>query len=284
MSKIIACIDGSVYADTICFLSAFIHKNSDLPVSLLHVVRPHSEVVSNIDVSGQIGLGAKSSLLEELSRIDEAHGKLEQQKGKLMLEHAKEELTKLGIKSPEIMHCRGALVEILKDVEDDAALIVMGKRGEHHQDAVGHLGSNLERVARSVKTPILVANRKVNEIKKLLIAYDGSSSAKMAVQYILDNPKFKKLECHILTVGEDILEAGQEKQLEDSFAEAGYSVTISVRKGKQVEPLVAEYVAEYDINLLVIGAYGHSKIRSLILGSTTTALISKSTIPVLLFR
>ena len=37
-------------------------------------------------------------------------------------------------------------------------------------------------------------------------------------------------------------------------------------------------------DLLVVGAYGHSRIREMILGSTTTQLIAKSQIPVLLLR
>jgi nucleotide-binding universal stress UspA family protein len=37
-------------------------------------------------------------------------------------------------------------------------------------------------------------------------------------------------------------------------------------------------------DLLVIGAYGHSKIRELILGNTTVQLMRKVTCPVLLCR
>ena len=38
------------------------------------------------------------------------------------------------------------------------------------------------------------------------------------------------------------------------------------------------------IDLLVMGAYGHSRVRSLIIGSTTTEMIRACKIPVLLFR
>ena len=37
-------------------------------------------------------------------------------------------------------------------------------------------------------------------------------------------------------------------------------------------------------DLLVMGAYGHSRIRELIVGSTTTAMIRTGKVPVLLFR
>lgn len=38
------------------------------------------------------------------------------------------------------------------------------------------------------------------------------------------------------------------------------------------------------IDLLVMGAYGHSRIRSMLLGSTTTQLLRTCPIPVLLLR
>jgi nucleotide-binding universal stress UspA family protein len=43
-------------------------------------------------------------------------------------------------------------------------------------------------------------------------------------------------------------------------------------------------VQENNINLLMMGAYGHSRIRHLIIGSTTTQILRISNIPVLVFR
>jgi nucleotide-binding universal stress UspA family protein len=43
-------------------------------------------------------------------------------------------------------------------------------------------------------------------------------------------------------------------------------------------------VTSEGFDLLVMGAYGHSRIRSLVIGSTTTAMIQAAGIPVLLYR
>jgi len=43
-------------------------------------------------------------------------------------------------------------------------------------------------------------------------------------------------------------------------------------------------IAEEGFDLLVMGAYGHSRIRSLIIGSTTTAMIRAVKIPMVLYR
>ena len=47
---------------------------------------------------------------------------------------------------------------------------------------------------------------------------------------------------------------------------------------------ISTYVEGRGINLLIMGAYGHSRIRQLIIGSTTTAMIRHCKVPVLLFR
>jgi len=51
-----------------------------------------------------------------------------------------------------------------------------------------------------------------------------------------------------------------------------------------VEATLRAYQAEHMIDLLVMGAYGHSRIRQLLLGSTTTDMLRRATIPILLLR
>ena len=50
------------------------------------------------------------------------------------------------------------------------------------------------------------------------------------------------------------------------------------------ERVISDHVENHGIDLLVMGAYGHSRIRNLIIGSTTTQMIRSCLVPVLLFR
>ena len=50
------------------------------------------------------------------------------------------------------------------------------------------------------------------------------------------------------------------------------------------ESVIAQAVEANGVGLLVMGAYGHSRIRSLIIGSTTTAMVRECKIPVVLLR
>nr|WP_256973228.1 universal stress protein [Nostoc sp. T09] len=50
------------------------------------------------------------------------------------------------------------------------------------------------------------------------------------------------------------------------------------------EKIIGSYLETQEIDLLIMGAYGHSRIRHLAIGSTTAQILGSSHIPALLFR
>jgi nucleotide-binding universal stress UspA family protein len=56
-----------------------------------------------------------------------------------------------------------------------------------------------------------------------------------------------------------------------------------VRRGDPSETIV-EYAEECGADLLVMGGFGHSKVRELVVGSTTAYAINRSPCPLLLTR
>lgn len=289
MSDIVACVDGSPHADGVCALAAWASEQTSAMVQLLHVITPESEATTTAELSGSIGLGAKSALLEELAKVDEERGRLEQKKGQLMLHHAQEELERRGITDFKTIHRRGSLVDTLSDiVPQDAAtsLIIMGRRGEQEAAAQQHLGSNLERVARSLHTPLLVTRRDpAIPRERFLIAYDGSESAEKAVRFAETSPLLKGMTCHVLYAGSNTpAHFRMLEQVEERLQQAGYSVEVVLRQTQQIEASILDYINGHDLELLLMGAYGHSRLRSLFLGSTTGAIIRATAVPVMLFR
>ncbi len=285
MKKIIACVDGSSHAENVITLAAWAAERTEANVTLLHVVAPHTEAVAPGDLSGQIGLGAKSDLLEELAKIDEEHGKLEQRKGQLILEHAREALEKARASEVDLLHRRGALVEEVQELEASSDLIIIGKRGENAADAHGHLGANLERVSRSTQKPLLIATHKAKPVERFLIAYDGRTNSDKAVDFACKTSLLQGVECHILKVATpNSLSDAIVRKAAKKLSAVGYKVTSSVTEASSVDAAVSDYVAKNAIDMLLMGAYGHSPIRRFFLGSTTMAQIAKSTVPVLLFR
>jgi len=92
------------------------------------------------------------------------------------------------------------------------------------------------------------------------------------------------LECHVLTAGSDTESARAKlKQAAERLGIAGYNVHTSIVAG-QADETIAAQVEAFGIDLLLMGAYGHSRIRSLIIGSTTTEMIRSCKVPVILCR
>ena len=163
-------------------------------------------------------------------------------------------------------------------------LIVIGKRGQSADFSKGHLGANLERVARGVHRPVLVASRAFRPIKRFAIAFDGSATSRKAVGMVAVSPLLAGLACDLVMAGQG--SAAEQERLEKSASElrkAGFEVNVQ-RKVGEAETVLAEHVRDNAIDLLVMGAYGHSRVRQLILGSTTTQLIRTCLVPVLLLR
>lgn len=283
MTKILVCIDGSMYADNICTHAAWAALRLGASVDLLHVLRRTSDYqAAGDDHTGTIGVNARSSLMDELTKVDEERGKLDQQKGRIILAHGEKVLKAAGIDNPNTLHRRGSLSETLKELEADADMIFIGKRGEQANMASEFVGSNLEKVARLVHKPLFVASRFMRPIKRFLIAYDGKENARKAVSFAAQSALLKGIDCHLITV-----EQNHPIDATDVLSEltaAGFAVQHSNIKADQIDQAVAGYVTENDIDLLLTGSYSHSVMRGMLLGSTTTSLIKACHVPLILFR
>lgn len=281
--KIIALVDGSIYSASVCDHAAWISKRTGAPVELIHVLG-RREAVETHDHSGAIALGARTALLEQLAELDAQRAKLISHRGRAILEDAQAILDKAGVTEITTRLRHGDIVEAVADVEADARVILIGKRGEAADFAKGHLGSNLERIVRASHKPVFIASRAFKPISKVLVAYDGGASAMKAVDHIARSPLFQGLAVHIVTVGSAKPEVT--KGLEDAKAmlkAAGIDADTSILAG-QPETALGKLVDEAKFDMLVMGAYGHSRIRSLIIGSTATAMIRSCKVPVVLMR
>ena len=73
-------------------------------------------------------------------------------------------------------------------------------------------------------------------------------------------------------------------QAEKTLKDNGYNSVNVVCLQDDVCDGIAGHVVNQAIDLLIMGAYGHSAIRHLLIGSTTTELMRRCKISVLLFR
>jgi len=280
--RIIALVDGSIYSRSVCENAAWIATRTGAPVEVLHVLGRREAASS--DLSGAIGLGARTEILEELSAVDEARSKIMQRRGRAIVDDAEAVIRAAGVGAVSSRLRIGDLIEAVAEAETGSGMIVIGKRGEAADFARMHLGSNLERIARASRWPVYVAARAFRPVTRVLFAFDGGPSATKAVDHAARSPLFAGLDVRLLTVGAENEEA--RRRLDDAQATlraGGLASRADVVPG-QPEAVIAETVERDGIDLLVMGAYGHARIRSLVIGSTTTEMVRACRVPVLLFR
>lgn len=89
---------------------------------------------------------------------------------------------------------------------------------------------------------------------------------------------------HLIMVGYDTNDAwAQLEWAKGTLKEAGLEAHAVIRPG-EVEPALHTYQDDHQIDLLVMGAYGHSRIRQFLVGSTTTQMLQTTQSPLLLLR
>lgn len=281
--RVLAAIDASNYTLSVADHAVWAASRMACPLGFVHTIeRPGGN--SPNDLSGNLALGEQDALLSELARLDEERGRIEQMRGRALLDQAGQRVAE-QLSQPVARQLRqGALVDTLLDLQTDARLIVIGKRGEHADFARGHLGSNLERVVRAVSRPVLVASRAFRPVNRFLIAFDGSATTRRCIELVCASPLLKGLECELIQVGDETPAHREQLDWADArLRQAGFGPNTQLLPGP-AERVIIETAQARQIDLLVMGAYGHSRIRHLILGSTTTQVLRSCQIPLLLLR
>jgi len=280
---LMALVDGSAYSESVCHHAAWIARRTGAQIKLYHVLDPR-RARGQRDLSGSIRLGARSNLLEKLSALDEQHARLAQAQGRAILEDARALIEAEGVTDVVTRLRHDDIVATVAAKEGVADMILIGKRGEAADNAGAHLGSNFERIVRASHKPVFVANRAFRPIRRVLIAYDGGVSAMKAVDYVARDPLFAGLEVIVATAGSETAELrGALENARATLKAGGHEAEARVLKG-QPEKALGELVEQGRIDLLVMGAYGHSRIRTLVIGSTTTEMIRSCKVPVVLMR
>jgi len=287
MKTILLCSDGSAFAQSIYRYGAWFARQFQAQAKVLFVNDIRQKVVSTGNLSGSIGLGVQTQLLNELVNLEHEKSKLNKERSRLILQNAQQVLNEEGLSDVALLNPTGFLVDCFHDYENEADMVVLGKRGEAAEFASDHLGANIERIVRSSSKPCLVTPQTFTPIKRLLVAYDGSPTGKRILNFLVDNASgFKDIEIHLLRVAKspsDETRSRELSQAQSQLQQAELASSVTLLTGTP-EKVISQYVQQHQIDLLLMGAYGHSRIRNLIIGSTTIQLLRSSRIAVLLFR
>lgn len=180
---------------------------------------------------------------------------------------------------------QGEVVDTVLEMEPDARLVVLGEHQRASKAGRLHLDHHVERVVRAAKCPVLVATKEeFAEPTHFAIADDGSATAIRMVEAVARSPMLAGLPCTIVRCGPDNSEVRRSlEEAQQVLQAASFKAGVAMLQGEAHE-VVPGWLAAQGASLLVMGAYGHSRIRHLVVGSTTTTLLRLSPCPVLVLR
>jgi nucleotide-binding universal stress UspA family protein len=186
----------------------------------------------------------------------------------------------------ETVAVTGSLVHTLLEYEKRADLVVLGQRGEHAPWHGDMLGAGVERMVRASQKPCLIVPEKFRDPRHILLAQDGSDESTKALYRGLNLAVALDARVTIVTACQLDQEEAASRVLQNArdLAVARGLTTHAQLVHDNPEQAILKVAAESDADLIVMGAYGHTRIREWILGSTTTHVLRKTPIPVLLAR
>ncbi len=277
MKSICLPVDGSIYTDSqlrhaITFARAF-----DATVRVLSIIDVRLlDWAVVMGTNGFVPVVPSSVYKEESKRILE-------EKSQAVLEKCATILTenKVAYTTQQI---QGAPADVICEQAHHVDIIFIGARGEFAKWKRNLVGATVDAVVRQWPKPILITPQKYQPIKKILFAYDGSDRSNRALQLVGYCASHLDLPVCVLTVSD---KEGLRKRV---LAEAGTYLDNYGAKAELIgvpgspEKEIIRLAAERECNFMIMGAFGHSRIREAILGSTTEQIMRSAQLPVLLSK
>jgi len=271
-------VDGSANSDTAVDYGIYIAPKLEATLTGLHVIDVYLiQGPLMTDISATVGMPPYDGFFEavETSLKEKADAVLKNFEDRCRTASISC-LTKKNI---------GKISDTIIEEAENADLVLMAKKGEHfHLKEGGLLGSVAEAVIRRSGKPVIVIPESFREIESIGLAYDGSAPARKALELCLNISEKSKWPITVLIISADAQKAADlSAQVEEMAQKNLADCEVIISAGREADEIL-KFIAEGAVELMVMGAYGHNRLRQWLLGSTTSHIIHKSPIPVLLIR
>ena len=271
--------DGSAGAEAAIQYAVWLARQLQAHLIVIHVTDIRIlEGPLLADVAGAVGAQPYPAMLAQVKEFQSS-------RATEILEAATESCQKQNVPC-ETVHETGSLVHTMLECEQRADLVVLGQRGEHAQWHRDMLGSLVERMVRGSTKPCLVVPEKYRVPQKILIAHDGSVESTKALKLGLNLATTLKTGVTLVTACQSE-QADMSAQILQDAHELALARDIKPRAQlvhDNAENAILHEATAAEADLIVMGAYGRTRIREWILGSTTSHVLRKATVPVLLAR
>ena len=277
IKSILVALDGSEHATAALDYALWMAERTRGRVTGLHVIDIVSIEGSFMhDISGSLGF---EPYLDFSAKMREAL----RERGEVLLDAFEKRCKERGVGSDRVLGMGIVANEICEQARL-SDLVAIGHRGINEQFSTGLLGSTTESVTRKSPKPVFVAPMKFTEPKRPLLAYDGSQRSSLAMHEAAEFASAFKLPLTVLHTSRDEGEARKVLDEARRYLEPyGVEIRCESQPGPPHEGIV-HAIREHGHDLLFIGAYGHSRIIEMVLGSTTEYVLRNSPCPVFLTR
>lgn len=282
-TNVLACIDGSQHTATVCDYAAWASSRLGASLVLLNII-PKSEPTLLFNISGAASLTLQDNITQELVALDQKREALAKAHSRQILDNASQHIIDSGYNAPRTVQRVGRLVDEIEQYDDYCQLLVMGRQGANENEDAARLGSHVEHVIRTTDKPTLLTWERFSEPKKVMLAFDGSETCRKGVDMLANSTLFKGIECHLVMVADP--DPHNLEQLEVARLQlevAGLRAVSALLQG-EVKKHLLNYQEQHDMDLVIMGAYGHSRIRQWLLGSITDLMLQESSRTLLILK
>ena len=278
VKSILVAVDGSAFTEPVLQYGIELSKKFQALLRVLTVID-----IRIFEWAVAIGVEGFAPIIPS-SGYQEESQKLLDQKAEEILKK-----TELFLKAQAVDYVlekeSGNPVDVICDKAKLADLVILGARGEFAKWSDKMLGATLEAITRLSIKPVFISPKEFSDIKKIMIAYDGSENSSKALTLAAFFASKLDLPLLLLNVNESV-ESGKKILQEAKEYLTPYQISKVEEKISAGEPTaqIVDVSKNEQIDLIIMGAYGHSRIREAILGSTTVQTMRQVTTPVLMAR
>ena len=280
MKRVIACIDSSPCINALAEAAAWIAKQTGRELVLLQVLDYYPASYHLGEISGVIGFESNAMLLKELAELEQKQSELALSYSNNLLDHiSKLILETHGLHTTHIQE-KGDFLEQSFNLLHEDDIVVIGRVGEKSAERNKLLCSNFENFIRGANCTVMTVGDSFKPPTRFIFAYEYSPTCVKMMKRIAQSDLLRLLQCHLVYVGDhpEIL-----REPEQYLKDANLDVITEYRYGDVAENIL-EYQNEHGIQLIVLGAFSHSKIHQFFLGSIATTIFRNAKVPLLVAR
>ncbi|MFC2088966.1 universal stress protein [Calditrichota bacterium] len=278
IKSILLPVDGSAYTDAVLKYGQFIAKKFKAVLRVITIVD-----VRTYEWTLNVGSEGYMPIVPATVYQDESH-KFLAERAEGLIKNITKKLSGTDLKF-ECEQLDGSPVESICELARQVDLVIMGARGDYEKWDVTLLGATIESVSRQCQTPVMIVDKDYKAFKRIISAYDKSEYSNRGLRLTAYLASGLKLPVEVLSIGDD--DEFRHECLDEAkkYLEP-YNLEVQYRHeaGDATDTIVEVTKNVPDTSLLVMGSYGHSRIREAILGSTTVHVMRNAVKPILLSK